>query len=57
MNTQMCRDIVKEANDGIEALGKEVVALRKENAELKKVIALSKPLKLTKDMEIKDGSK
>ena len=34
MNTQMCRDIVKEANDCIEALGKEVVALRKENAEL-----------------------
>ena len=25
--------------------------------ELKKVIALSKPLILTKDMEIKDGSK
>jgi hypothetical protein len=57
MNTQMCRDIVKEANDGIEALGKEVVALRKENAELKKVISLSKPLILTKDMEIKDGFK
>ena len=57
MNTQMCIDIVKEANDGIEALGKEVVALRKENAELKKVISLSKPLILTKDMEIKDGSK
>ena len=57
MNTQMCIDIVKEANDGIEALGKEVVALRKENAELKKVIALSKPLILIKDMEIKDGSK
>ena len=55
MNTKMCRDIVKEANDGIKALGKEVVALRKENEELKKAIALFKPLVLTKAMEVKDG--
>tara|TARA_R110000824_G_C14865992_1_gene641775 strand:+ start:439 stop:600 length:162 start_codon:yes stop_codon:yes gene_type:complete len=51
----MCRDIVKEVNDGIKALGKEVVALRKENEELKKVVALSKPLVLTLDKEVKDG--
>lgn len=55
MNTKMCRDIVKEVNDGIKALGKEVVALRKENEELKKVVALSKPLVLTLDKEVKDG--
>jgi hypothetical protein len=61
MNTQMCRDIVKEANDGIEALGKEVVQLRAENKELRRLIGLGityeEPLILTKDMEIKDGSK
>ena len=55
MNTKMCRDIVKEVNDGIKALGKEVVALRKENEELKKAVALSKPLVLTLDKEVKDG--
>jgi hypothetical protein len=57
----MCRDIVKEANDGIEALGKEVVQLREENKELRRLIGLGityeEPLILTKDMEIKDGSK
>ena len=61
MNTQMCRDIVKEANDGIEALGKEVVQLREENKELRRLIGLGityeEPLILTKDTEIKDGSK
>ena len=55
MNTKMCRDIVKEVNDGINTLGKEVVALRKENEELKKAVALSEPLILTKAMEVKDG--
>ena len=69
MNTQMCRDIVKEANEGIEALGKEVVQLRAENKELRRIIGLGityqEPMNaeaahgliLTKDMEIKDGSK
>jgi hypothetical protein len=61
MNTQMCRDIVKEVNDGIEALGKEVVQLRAENKELRRLIGLGityeEPLILTKDMEVTDGSK
>ena len=61
MNTEMCRNIVKEANEGIEALGKEVVQLRAENKELRRLIGLGityeEPLILTKDMEIKDGSK
>ena len=52
MNTSKLRDIVKEANDGIKALGEEVVALRKENEELKKQVA-NQPLLLTEDMEIK----
>ena len=59
MNTQMCRDIVKEANDGIEALGKEVVQLRAENKELRRIIGLGityqEPLILNKDMEVTDG--
>ncbi len=69
MNTSEWRDIVKEANDGIEALGKEVVQLRAENKELRRLIGLGityeEPMNaeaahgliLTKDMEIKDGSK
>lgn len=61
MNTEMCRDIVKEANEGIEALGKEVVQLRAENKELRRLIGLGityeEPLILTKDMEVTDGSK
>ena len=52
MNTSEWRDIIKEANDGIKALGEEVVALRKENKELKKQVA-NQPLLLTEDMEIK----
>ena len=59
MNTQMCRDIVKEANEGIEALGKEVVQLRAENKELRRIIGLGityqEPLILNKDMEVTDG--
>jgi len=55
----MCRDIVKEANDGIEALGKEVVQLRAENKELRRIIGLGityqEPLILNKDMEVTDG--
>lgn len=61
MNTEMCRDIVKEANEGIEALGKEVVQLRAENKELRRIIGLGityqEPLILNKDMEVTDGSK
>jgi hypothetical protein len=61
MSTEMYRDIVKEANKGIEALGKEVVQLRAENKELRRLIGLGityeKPLILTKDMEVTDGSK
>jgi hypothetical protein len=52
MNISYVRDIIKEANDGIKALGEEVVALRKENEELKKQVA-NQPLLLTEDMEIK----
>tara|TARA_R110002012_G_scaffold310908_1_gene519575 strand:- start:2184 stop:2363 length:180 start_codon:yes stop_codon:yes gene_type:complete len=58
MNIDNCRDIVKEANQGIEDLGKEVLELRKENKELRKICGLQKieePLILTKDMEKKDG--
>jgi len=59
MNTEMCRDIVKEANEGIEALGKEVVQLRAENKELRRIIGLGityqEPLILNKDMEVTDG--
>jgi len=59
MNTEMCRDIVKEANEGIEALGKEVVQLRVENKELRRIIGLGityqEPLILNKDMEVTDG--
>jgi hypothetical protein len=61
MSTEMYRDIVKEANKGIEALGKEVVQLRAENKELRRLIGLGityeEPLILTKDMEVTDGSK
>jgi hypothetical protein len=61
MSTEMCRDIVKEANKGIEDLGKEVVQLRAENKELRRLIGLGityeEPLILTKDMEVTDGSK
>ena len=35
MNTSKLRDIVKEANDGIKALGEEVVALRKKTKNLR----------------------
>jgi hypothetical protein len=52
MNISECRDILKEANDGIKALGEEVIALRKENKELKKQVA-NQPLLLTEDMEVK----
>jgi len=52
MNISECRDILKEANDGIKALGEEVIALRKENKELKKQVA-NQPLLLTEDKEVK----
>jgi len=58
MTIQQSRDIIKEVNQGIEDLGKEVLELRKENKELRKICGIQKievPLVLTEDMEIKDG--
>ena len=58
MNIDNCRDIVKEVNQGIEDLGKEVVELREENKALREICGIQKielPLVLTEDMEIKDG--
>ena len=58
MTIQQSRDIIKEVNQGIEDLGKEVLELRKENKELRKICGLQKievPLVLTEDKEIKDG--
>ena len=58
MTFQQSRDIIKEVSQGIEDLGKEVLELRKENTELRKICGLQKieaPLVLTEDMEIKDG--
>ena len=60
MTFQQSRDIIKEVSQGIEDLGKEVLELRKENTELRKICGLQKieePLVLTEDMEIKDGHK
>ena len=61
MNTEMCRDIVKEANDGIDALGKEVLQLRAENKELRRLIGLGisyeEPLILNQNTEVTNGSK
>jgi cell shape-determining protein MreC len=58
MTIQQSRDLIKEVNQGIEDLGKEVLELRKENKELRKICGLQKievPLILTEDKEIKDG--
>jgi len=58
MTIQQSRDLIKEVNQGIEDLGKEVLELRKENKELRKICGIQKievPLVLTEDMEIKDG--
>jgi len=55
------RDIVKEANDGIDALGKEVLQLRAENKELRRLIGLGisyeEPLILNQNTEVTNGSK
>jgi len=58
MTIQQSRDIIKEVSQGIEDLGKEVLELRKENKELRKICGIQKievPLVLTEEMEIKDG--
>ena len=58
MNIDNCRDIVKEVNQGIKDLGKEVVELREENKALREICGIQKielPSVLTEDMEIKDG--
>ena len=58
MTIQQSRDLIKEINQGIKDLGEEVLELRKENEELRKICGLQKievPLVLTEDMEIKDG--
>ena len=58
MTIQQSRDLIKEINQGIKDLGEEVLELRKENEELRKICGIEKfevPLVLTEDMEIKNG--